>query len=173
MRRQPQGLCRSLRLETQRGSDKMSLDVYLKAAKPFERPASSGIFIREGGQTKEISREEWDRRNPGQEPVSFLNPEEETDVLYRANITHNLNTMAQAAGVYRELWRPDEIGFIKASDLIKPLSRGLMLLCEDPDTFKAFNPSNGWGDYNLFIRFVSGYLAACIEHPEATIEVSR
>lgn len=29
----------------------------------------SGIFIRERGAIKEITREEWDRRNPGREPV--------------------------------------------------------------------------------------------------------
>lgn len=29
----------------------------------------SGIFIRENGTNREITREEWDRRNPGREPV--------------------------------------------------------------------------------------------------------
>lgn len=31
----------------------------------------SGIFIRERGVTKEVSREEWDRRNPGRKPVVY------------------------------------------------------------------------------------------------------
>lgn len=31
----------------------------------------SGIFVRENGRNIEITREEWDRRNPGREPVVF------------------------------------------------------------------------------------------------------
>lgn len=37
---------------------------------PVEREVcGSGIFVRENGATREITREEWDRRNPGREPV--------------------------------------------------------------------------------------------------------
>jgi hypothetical protein len=35
------------------------------------QPIGSGIFIREKGVTREISREEWDRRAKGIEPVVF------------------------------------------------------------------------------------------------------
>ena len=38
-----------------------------KKPKPFYY--SSGIFIRRNGATVEISQEEWDRLNPGREPV--------------------------------------------------------------------------------------------------------
>jgi len=34
--------------------------------------------------------------------------------VYDANITHNLGAMAEAAGIYKHLWRPEEIGITKA-----------------------------------------------------------
>jgi len=41
--------------------------------------------------------------------------------VYDANITHNLGEMADEAGVYKHLWRPEEIGLTKAAELIEPL----------------------------------------------------
>lgn len=93
--------------------------------------------------------------------------------LYEANITHNLNRMAEAAGIYYELWRPEEINITKARELIGPLDKGLALLEQFPDRFKAFNAPNGWGMYEHFVPFVRHYLAACREYPDATISVSR
>ena len=151
----------------------MSLDVYLKAAQPFKRPASSGIFVRENGQTKEITREEWDARNPGREPVAFVNPEEETDVLYHANITGNLGRMASEVDLYDTMWQPERCGAKFARDLIPSLASGLENLKRQPEHFKQFNPENGWGDYDGLVRFIEEYLFACISHPDATVEVSR
>lgn len=92
---------------------------------------------------------------------------------YEANITHNLNAMAEAAGLYDALWRPDEVGITKASQLIEPLERGLNRLIGDPAGFKQYNPANGWGSYDFLVRFVMQYLEACREYPEATVRVSR
>lgn len=151
----------------------MSLDVYLKVAEPVSVPRGSGIFVREGGMTKEISREEWDARNHGREPVVANIERSESTTVYQANITHNLNTMAEAAGIYKHLWRPDEIGVKQAWELVDPLEAGLEYLKIDPEKFKAFNPPNGWGNYEGLIRFVESYLHACKQHPAATVEVSR
>lgn len=46
----------------------MSLDVYLNDSKAIKKAASSGIFIRENGSTKEISAEEWNIQFPGHSP---------------------------------------------------------------------------------------------------------
>lgn len=92
---------------------------------------------------------------------------------YSRNITHNLGMMAQEAGIYQHLWRPEELGIKYATDLIDPLRAGLELLKSDPERFKAFNSPNGWGMYENFIPFVEDYLNACIETPEAVIEVSQ
>lgn len=37
-----------------------------------KQAVNSGIFVREFGATVEISREEWDRRNPRREPAVWL-----------------------------------------------------------------------------------------------------
>ena len=93
--------------------------------------------------------------------------------IYDANITHNLNKMAEEAGIYKHLWRPEEIGVTKAQQLIAPLRAGLELLKAYPARFEKHNASNGWGMYEHFVPFVEQYLAACEENPDATVEVSR
>jgi len=93
--------------------------------------------------------------------------------LYWANITHNLTKMADKADIYKHLWRPEEIGITKASQLIEPLKEGLGMLKAKPDYFKKFNASNGWGMYENLVEFTEEYLKACIEYPNANVEVSR
>lgn len=63
--------------------------------------------------------------------------------VFSGGVTHNLVAMAKAAGLYQHLWRPEELGITRASELIVPLREGLAGLRADPDKFKAFNPSNG------------------------------
>lgn len=146
----------------------MSLDVYLQDGEPM--PKGSGIFVRENGSTREISRAEWDEKFPGREPVVA---EIDCDYLYSANITHNLGKMADAAGIYKHLWRPDEIGATRAEELIEPLTEGLRRLREDPDHYRTFNAANGWGLYENFVPFVNNYLDACKANPHAIVRVSR
>jgi hypothetical protein len=93
--------------------------------------------------------------------------------IYDANITHNLNSMAEAAGIYKHLWRPDELGITKAAELVEPLKAGLALLMSNPERFKAMNPPNGWGSYEGLVEFVNNYLKACEENIDADVEVSR
>lgn len=150
----------------------MSLDVYLTLENAKLRSPGSGIYIREEGQTKEISRAEWDEKFPGREPV-VADLDRESDDMYSANITHNLGPMAREAGIYKHLWRPDEIDVTKAGQLIEPLRQGLNLLRNDPISYRKFNPENGWGSYEGFVDFVKEYLAACEEYPDADIFVSR
>lgn len=149
----------------------MSLDVYL-TMEGAQRPAGTGIFIREGGQTKEITRQEWDARYPDREPF-VIDPDDGSNEVYSANITHNLGRMAEEAGIYEALWRPGEVGITKAEQLIPLLRDGLTLLKSDPGRFKTFNPSNGWGTYDALRQFVADYLATCEEYPTAEVRVSR
>lgn len=93
--------------------------------------------------------------------------------VFEYNITHNLNVMADQAGIYKYLWRPEEVGITHANQLIEPLKNGLELLKKDPERFKEFNPGNGWGDYDALVKFVELYLEACIYNPDAKIGVSR
>ena len=93
--------------------------------------------------------------------------------VFSANITYNLNTMAEEAGIYKHLWRPDEIGVTHASQLIEPLKTGIAIMKSSPERFKKLNPSNGWGSYDDFIPWLEEYLKACEENPDAEIEISR
>lgn len=102
----------------------------------------------------------------------YLEAVRPTEVYWR-NITHNLTTMADEAGIYAAIWRPEDIGVKKAADLIGELTNGLDLLESDPERFKKFNPENGWGDYRALVDFVKGYLQACKEKPDADVRVSR
>jgi hypothetical protein len=95
-----------------------------------------------------------------------------TDV-FQDNITHNLGTMAMEAGIYKYLWRPEELGIYKAGQLVEPLRAGLSLLRVAPERFKKFNPSNGWGSYEGLVEFVARYLKACEADPTADVRVSR
>jgi hypothetical protein len=150
----------------------MSLDVYLTLKNVKANNPGSGIFVREAGQTKEITRLEWEEKFPGREPVIAL-PDEQDNYVYSANITHNLNKMAHEVGIYKHLWRPDEIGINKASQLIAPLQNGLEFLRAEPERFREYNPSNGWGTYEGLIEFVQEYLAACEQYPDAEVSVIR
>ena len=151
----------------------MSLDVYLT----LEGKASesgSGIFVRENGQVKEISRAEWDEKFPRFEPVTAtFDDDDEDNTVYTANITHNLNRMAAEAGIYEALWRPDEKGIEHAHQLIEPLTKGLEKLKGDPAHYKQFNASNGWGLYKHFVPWVERYLEACKQYPSATVSAWR
>lgn len=149
----------------------MSLDVYLSTPHLVTRE-TSGIFVRENGQTKEISRAEWDERNPGHEPCVAISSEE-TNEVYSSNITHNLGAMAEEAGIYKHLWRPEEIGITKAAQLVEPLRAGLALMKSDPPRFEKHDSANGWGLYEHFVPWVEAYLAACEENPTANVSVSR
>lgn len=98
-----------------------------------------------------------------------------SEELYWANITHNLGGMAEEAGIYKHLWRPEELvpPATEARQLIEPLRAGLALMKADPERFKKHNASNGWGLYEHFVPFVERYLEACEAHPDALIRVSR
>jgi len=94
-------------------------------------------------------------------------------VVYSSNITHNLGDMAQAVGIYMCLWRPDEMGIGHASQLIPLLQDGLQKLKGDPEKYKKYNATNGWGVYEQFVLWVEEYLKACEDYPDAAVRVSR
>lgn len=149
----------------------MSLSVYLYG-QGEPQPTGSGIFVRENGATREISREEWDEKFPDKEPYRVtlppLNP-----WLFCGNITHNLGAMADEADLYSALWRPEERQWTKARHLLPSLRHGLEKLKADPNHFRQFNPANGWGSYEQLVTFVRDYLKACEQYPDADVSVSR
>ncbi len=150
----------------------MSLDIYLTipgAQLPVEQDR---IYIRADGQTKPISRAEWDARHPGQVPVTVHYDYDTTDEVYTANITHNLSEMARHAGLYGILWHPETCGIVTAQDLAQPLRIGLEVLLHDPVPYLPYSPANGWGTYRQLAAFVEGVLEACTQYPTALVHVS-
>lgn len=105
---------------------------------------------------------------------SHCNTEVESEEeLFEANITHNLFKMAHQAGIYKLLWRPDELEIFVASLLISPLENAIAWMKSDPKFFKQFDSPNGWGTYDQFLPWLERYLEACIKYPDAIVEVSR
>lgn len=86
--------------------------------------------------------------------------------LFHGFVTHNLGSMARAAGIYEVLWR---CKYQKARELIEPLTVGLRLLMSDPKRFKYYDSPNGWGTYYNLVSFVRDLGQACEEHPDADI----
>lgn len=147
----------------------MSLDVYLTVKYPVKK-AGTGVFIRRNGMNVELSAKEVAEQFEGAEIQST---EYESNEVFDYNITHNLGSMADKAGLYYAMWRPDEKGWKVAKDLIKPLEAGVKKLKADPAGYKEMNPDNGWGSYDGLLHFAEAYLQACTDYPEAEIEVSR
>jgi len=101
--------------------------------------------------------------------------------VWTENITHNLAAMARAVKLlndltlYNVLWRPDECDppLQKARDVIEYLRQALALLLAEPERYKEFNPSNGWGSYTRLLDLVGSYLVGCVNNPNADIRVCR
>jgi len=151
----------------------MSLDVYLTIEEQADVSAEPAIFIRAGGRNQRVTRTVWDALYPDREPIVAIPEGESSRCVYSGNITHNLRRMARGAGIYEALWQPDEIGIATANQLIDPLVSGLKKLRSDPAKFTPYNPANGWGSYDVLVRFIVEYLEACIGYPDAAVSVSR
>lgn len=89
------------------------------------------------------------------------------------NITHNLGEMAEAAGVYHTLWRPEEKGYTHAVHLIPDLKQGIEHLEQRPDEFKKLNPDNGWGNYEGLLDYCKRVLRFCQENPDTEVRACR
>jgi hypothetical protein len=94
-------------------------------------------------------------------------------IVYEANITHNLGAMAGEAGIYKHLWRPDEVPIKTAGELIEPLRLAIASMEADPQRFEKHDAANLWGTYGQFVPWLKRLLVACEEYPEATVGVSR
>ncbi len=105
--------------------------------------------------------------------LDFSLEQKQNITVYDTNITHNLGKMADKAGIYYALWRPEEKGYKKAKDIIEVLEKGLDKMKAKPAHYKKFDAENGWGTYEQFIPFVEEVLRECKEYPNATIKVSR
>lgn len=93
--------------------------------------------------------------------------------VFSAYITDGFIRMAEEAGIYRHLWRPEEIGIDRAEQLIVPLEAGLATMKADPARFRQYDVVNGWGKYEDFVPWIEEYLEACKAYQKAKVTVSR
>jgi hypothetical protein len=56
-----------------------------------------------------------------------------------------------------------------AAEAIGPLTSAVASMEGNPDTYRALNPENGWGDYEGALDYLRRFLAACEAHPNAVI----
>jgi hypothetical protein len=90
------------------------------------------------------------------------------------NVTHNLTTMAEEAGIYRALWRPEELAETPRLRDIEPVVReGLERLNADPKYFEKMNPGNGWGSRENLVKVCEWVLEYADLYPLAMVEACR
>ena len=104
--------------------------------------------------------------------LDILLIDKDHEAVHWQNITHNLGNMAGRAGIYEVLWHPEVANIKNAGCLIEPLVAAIADMRRQPDYYKQFNASNGWGLYKHFLPWLEKLLAACIKHPNAKVEVS-
>jgi hypothetical protein len=93
----------------------------------------------------------------------------EHEVVSR-NITHNLGKMWVEAGIYDALYRSEGK---RAMDVLPELENGLVLMVNEPERFKKFSASNGWGTYEQAVPWLADLIEKFKEYPEGKIGISR
>jgi hypothetical protein len=90
-------------------------------------------------------------------------------VSYIGNYTSNVSGMwAQALG-----YPLADLDGRLAGDAIPDLEAAVRRMADDPETYRAMEPANGWGNYSGARGYLVQLLEACMEHPKTSIGVSR
>lgn len=113
--------------------------------------------------------------------VYIKSKKKEEDREWVANITHNMNKMAQRIFVsenketlYDYVWRPEELGReIDTDEMKNVLTKGICIMISKRKSLLKYEPENGWGSYDSFLKFLIKYKEACEDHPDYIIEASR
>lgn len=113
--------------------------------------------------------------------VYIKSKKKEEDREWVANITHNMNKMAQRIFVsenketlYDYVWRPEELGReIDTKEMVKILAKGIYIMISKRKSLLRYEPENGCGSYDSFLKFLIEYKEACEDHPGYIIEASR
>lgn len=101
------------------------------------------------------------------------------DEYWSANITHNLCKMARqipvgSTSLYMVVWRPEEIFKSTTTNVMLIfLVKGINYMISHRKELLPFEPDNGWGTYDVFLKFLLDYKNACEDNPDCLIEVCR
>lgn len=159
----------------------MSLDIYIISPTPIKKK-STGIWVRDDGKTRELSKAEAEERYPN---ADIQEIEIETNEFWHGNITHNLIKMAQECrmecdpqheglSLYDLLWRDDYPWEMSHLEYTQCLMACLVSLTDEPERYRQYNPSNGWGTYEQLVEFVKSFIHALVDEPyEMEIKYSK
>lgn len=86
------------------------------------------------------------------------------------NYTHNVSPMWREAGCYDALYNSDGK---RASETLEILNEAIKKMSQDPEKYRALNPSNGWGNYDSALQFLRDWRTSVENHPDMIIRVSR
>lgn len=109
---------------------------------------------------------DWSARTPGCEGCGCAGHE-----LGDWNLTYNLSPMLRAAGFpgWREVvgndLDPRPTGK-RVADVMEPVITELLA---HPAKYKAMNPENGWGSYDLAVKALSDCVEVLRAHPDAVV----
>lgn len=53
------------------------------------------------------------------------------------------------------------------------LTKGICIMISKRKSLLRYEPENGWGSYDSFLKFLIKYKEACEDHPGYIIEASR
>ena len=101
---------------------------------------------------------------------------------WSANITHNMTVMARHVPVsveyrnkvyegtlYDYVWHPEKQGSVSTILMSKILIQGIIYMVANRKSLLPFNPTNGWGSYDSFLRWLTKYKEACEDNPGCKI----
>lgn len=99
----------------------------------------------------------------------WLTEKNETELMSK-NITHNLSGMWKEVGVYDALYLSEGK---TANEVLPILEEGLEEMVNEPERFKPFEATNGWGLYKNAVTWLSELISEFKKHPNGVIGVSR
>lgn len=92
-------------------------------------------------------------------------PPVEVQEVFTVNITHNLTEMASAVNIYNGLWRPNYTFDKITPELLSKIEAGHRELYRNPEKYRKYDASNGWGTYDDFLPVVAKIMYALHEYP--------
>lgn len=95
------------------------------------------------------------------------NPHVEAFTVFERNYTSNVFPMMREAGI---VW--GEYHEMSAAQVAPDLHGCIDTMESYPDTYRALNPENGWGDYEDCLDFLKDVEVACWMYDKATVHVS-
>lgn len=88
--------------------------------------------------------------------------------VYDWNCTSNVSVMWRTAGADLA-----EFDGKLAFDCAPTLADAVRRMEDDPDTYRAMDPPNGWGSYDTLLPRLKELAFQMIIHPDAIVRVSR